>query len=117
MLVRILSLSVKLAVVFAVAAVVGGCDRNEIITIKYPLIWAGVLAGGPTGEWLWGDCAEFAPPRRQLQLCELRRDITETMEDRAARLKRAAAQPAVCLYSLADRTCHREVTYVMPGGE
>lgn len=118
MIVRTLGFAIKAATVFALAALVAGCSRgDEIMTVKYPLIWAGIVAGGPTGEWLSGDCDEFAPPRRQAQLCAMRRDIMETPTEREARLQRARVQSAVCVRSLADRTCHGDVVFVLPGQE
>ena len=106
---------IKVSAVLAAAGLLVGCGRDEAMTVKYPLIWAAIAAGGPTGEWLWGDCDEFAPPRRQAQLCELRRQVVETPGERAARLARARVAPMACVRSLADRTCHGEIVYVLPG--
>lgn len=117
MIVRTLGFAIKAAVVLALTSLVAGCGRDEIMTVKYPLIWAGIAAGGPTGEWLWGDCDEFAPPRRQAQLCELRRQAMETAAEREVRLARARTETLVCVRSLADRTCHGDVVYVLPGRE
>ncbi len=117
MILRALMFGLKVASVLTLAALAAGCGRDEIMAVKYPAIWAGIVAGGPTGEWLWGDCDEFAPPRRQAQLCELRLQASETAAERHARLARARTDPAVCVRSLADRTCHRDVVYVIPGRE
>lgn len=105
----------KVACVLTLAAMAAGCGRDEIMAVKYPAIWAGIVAGGPTGEWLWGDCDEFAPPRRQAQLCELRRQATETAAEHEARLARRRTQASVCVRSLADRTCHDAVIFLVPG--
>lgn len=112
-----LRIAVRLAAVFALAAMLTGCGGDEVMRVKYPLIWAGIVAGGPSGEWLWGDCDAFAPPRRQAQLCEQRRQAAETPAERAARLARAEGPYAVCLASLAERTCHPDVVHVLPGRE
>jgi len=117
MIVRALMFGLKVTSVLTLAALVAGCGSDQIVTVKYPAIWAGIVAGGPTGEWLWGDCHEFAPPSRRAQLCELRRQATETAVEREARLAKTRIDPAVCVRSLADRTCHRDVVYVIPGRE
>jgi hypothetical protein len=114
---RAVRLAVKLAGAIVLAAILAGCGRDEIMTVKYPLIWAGMVAGGPSGEWLWGDCDEFAPPRRQAKLCELRREVTENAAEREARLARAQPASALCLGSLDRPTCHAGIVHVQPGQE
>lgn len=115
MITSAMKLLTKAAAALALASALNGCGGDEIMTVKYPLVWAGMVAGGPTGEWLWGDCSEFAPPRRQAQLCELRRDVTESAAEREARLARNRIEKPVCARSLADRTCHADIVYVLPG--